>query len=90
MSATTSKTPQKPVALVVSQGWDQEGNEIGTVFSCEGGKDGVAVPSSVVTSPISMRSELDWCLPYLCRGTVEIDGVTYPVTQRHNSRCARM
>ncbi len=50
------------------------------MFGCEGGKAGVAVPSPVFTSPSLVRSELDWCRPFLCQDTVEIDGVTYPVT----------
>ncbi|XP_063889507.1 uncharacterized protein LOC135116167 [Scylla paramamosain] len=77
---TASKTSQKPVALIVSQGWDQEGDEIWAVFSQEGGKASVAAPSYAVTSLSPVRSELDWCHKFLYQGTVEIDGIMYPAT----------
>ncbi len=50
------------------------------MFGREGRKSIATDPSSVVTSPSPVRSEMDWCRPFLCKGTVEIDGVMYPVT----------
>ncbi len=79
ITATASKTPQKPVALIVP-GQDQQSDEIQAVFGREGGMALMAAPSSVVTSSSPVRSELDWCHPLLCQGTVEIAEVTYPFT----------
>ncbi|MPC87708.1 hypothetical protein E2C01_082580 [Portunus trituberculatus] len=45
----------------------------------EGEQVGPPVPPSVA-SPAPKNSELDWCRPFLCGGTVEIDGTKYPVT----------
>ncbi len=93
VTATASKTPQKPVALIVSQGRDQQNKEILPVFGCKGIKAGSITTSSVDTSPFPVRSELDLCCPFLCWDTVEIDGVDYPVTvqtQPHSSYCAGM
>ena len=72
----------KPVALLVwpSQrevselkmpGWHQTGvcQELGSP----------AAPV-VTESTDGSDSELDWCRPFLCKGTVVIGGVTYPVT----------
>ncbi len=75
-----------PVALIVSQGRDQKGDKIRVVFSWR--VVVVAAPSSVVTSPSPVRSELDWRRPSLRQGTVEIDGVTYHVKLLKDSRTA--
>ncbi len=86
ITATAFKTPQKPVALIVSQVRDQQSDKIWDVFGCEGGKAVVAASSSVDTSPSPVRSELEWCRPFSCKGTVKIDGVIYPVPILSDSR----
>uniref|UniRef100_A0A0N7ZAY1 CCHC-type domain-containing protein n=1 Tax=Scylla olivacea TaxID=85551 RepID=A0A0N7ZAY1_SCYOL len=80
ITIAASKMPQMLVALIVSHGRDLVGDEIRAVFGREGGKTGVATPSPVVTSPSLVRSELNWCRPFLCKDTVKIDGATCPVT----------
>ena len=89
----TPKTPQKPVALLVWPDQDQEerllapsGHEgkkapNGPELDCEEEiQAGSLVSPPVVASVTPADSELDWCRPFLCGGTVEIGGSKYSVT----------
>ncbi|MPC40611.1 hypothetical protein E2C01_034174 [Portunus trituberculatus] len=46
----------------------------------EGEQVGSPVLPPFATPALTKNSELDWCRPFLCGGTVEIDGTKYPVT----------
>ncbi len=46
----------------------------------EGGQAGSPAPSPMASSASQGDSKLDWCRPFLCRGTVWIAGSQYPVT----------
>ncbi len=62
------------MVLIVSQGRDQESDEVRPVFGRESRKAGIAVPSSVSdTSPSSVRPGFHWCRPF-CRGTLGAEG----------------
>ena len=88
-----SETPQKPVALLV---WPDQGRKErllahkvherkealeGPVLDCGDGVQTVSpVSPPVVASVTPADSELDWCRPFLCGVTIEIDGSKYSVT----------
>ena len=93
VTAGTSKTPKKPVALLV---WPDQGREErllapsgpegkkapnGPELDCEEGVQAASLVSPLVVASVTLAdSELDWCRPFLCGNTVEIGGSKYPVT----------
>ncbi len=80
--ATAYKSPQQPVALIVSHDRGVESEEIRSLFGCEGRNTGVAAPSSVSDTSLSLvTSGLDWCHSFLCRSFVDIAWDEYPVTR---------
>ena len=92
VTAETPKSSQKPVALLVwpDQVSDDEltapsglrvekARRVPELCLGEGEQVGPPVPPPVAM-PALRNSELDWCRPFLCGGTVEIDGTKYPIT----------
>ncbi len=84
--AAAPKPPQRPVALLM---WPDSQSKEDSLVPPVGGSvdkssgDGLvssALPLEVVAPSLPGRSELEWCRPFLCKGTVSVDGETYPVT----------